>query len=189
MQIFSVVAIVIIFILTLTLFISASLEYDLLNNEGKIKVFIFKIIPIFVSSITIAGEYLNFSKKKNKVIKIKIDLNDKQVQFFNDVTTYLLKKITPIEIRVNTLLALDNPFYGCLINGTINTLISVAYAYILSKNTDIKLYKNVQTGFRQTEVKFYVYISLLFSLYDYFWAYLKAYKLQKRREHEKAHKL
>ena len=84
---------VFIVILTLTLFITVDFEYDILRNFGKIKVLLFKIIPIFWAKITIAGEYLNFSNKKNKVIKIKIDLNDAKLQFLNDVGAYLKKKI------------------------------------------------------------------------------------------------
>lgn len=180
---------VITIILTLTLFITVDFEYDILRNFGKIKVLLFKIIPIFWAKITIAGEYLNFSNKKNKVIKIKIDLNDAKLQFLNDVGAYLKKKIRLTNVNVMALVCFSNPCFACYLGGFLNIVVSILYAQILAKNTDINLQKNIQTGFRQNELKLKINASLIFSLYDYFWAYLKAYKQQVRRKHEKAHKL
>ena len=187
MQTVLVIVFVLIFLLTLTLFISVNVNYDVFNNIGKIKVFIFKLIPIFISEFSVVGEYLNLSKWKNKPIKIKLDINDKQVQFFKDVSNYLLKKITPISLKVNVLFSLENPVVACLTSGTINVGVSVLFAYILSKNSDIKLYKNIRTGFRQANINFDLSFSALFSLYDYAWAYLKAYKALKGRDNEKVY--
>ena len=189
MQIALIIVLILIFLLTLTLFISVNVNYDVFNNNGKIKVFIFKIIPVFISEFSVVGEYLNFSKWKNKSLKIKLDINDKQVQFFKQVSNNLLKKITPISLNLNALFSLENPVVSCLLSETINVAISVLFAYALAKNSDIKLSKNIQTGFRHTNINFNIYFSALFSLFDYAWAYLKAYKALKRSAHEKVYNL
>lgn len=180
---------VLIFLVLVTIHISIYFEYNLLENVGKIKVVLFKFIPIFISQITIAGEYLNFSKNKGKVIKLKIDLKDDNVQFFNDVSTNLKHKIVPIKLHTSALICFENPCLSAYIGSMLNIVVSVLFAQILTHTTDIDLQKNIQTGFRHYELRFMINIELLFSLYNFAWAILKAYKQKIRRKNEKKNQL
>lgn len=180
-----IVLTVLIIILSISLHITLEIEYDILKNYGKIKVKLFKIITVFSSGITFVGEYLNLSKRHNKVVKIKIDINDKQLQFFNDVGKYLKKKITLLNLNINTLICFMNPNLSCLLSSIINIFVSLLFSKILVMNNDVKLIKNIQTGFRQNNFIINLNASILLSIYDYFWAYLKALKNKIRREHEK----
>ncbi len=172
-----------------TIHLSARLEYDLLENVGMIKIKLFNIIPIFVSRITVAGEYLNFNKRKGKVIKIKIDLNDDEIQFFNDVGNFLKKKITLLKLHTLFLVCFENPCVSTTIGSMLNVFVSILFAQILTYTTDVDLHKYVATGFRQLELKTTINTTILFSIYDFAWALLKAYKLKIRRRHEKENKL
>ena len=47
----------------------------------------------------------NLNKKGNKVIKIKIDFNDENFQFVQDLQTYLFHKLYPTEINFGAVVA------------------------------------------------------------------------------------
>lgn len=184
-----VVVLILLLIVMATINVSLKIEYDLLENVGSLKLKLFNLIPIFVSKITIAGEYLNFSKNKGKVIKIKIDLNDDSVQFFNDVGTFLKKKITLLKLHAAFLVCFENPSVSTMVGSMLNIVISIIFSKILTYTNDVDLQKKVATGFRQLELKTNINLSVAFSLYDFVWALLKAYKLKIRRAHEKKNKL
>ena len=184
-----IVVVILILIVMSTIHLSARLDYDLLENVGMIKIKLFNIIPIFVSRITVAGEYLNFNKRKGKVIKIKIDLNDYEIQFFNDVGNFLKKKITLLKLHTSFLVCFENPCVSTTIGSMLNVFVSILFAQILTYTTDVDLHKYVATGFRQLELKTTINTTILFSIYDFAWALLKAYKLKIRRRHEKENKL
>ncbi len=186
MKILVIVALVLIFIITITIFLTVNFSYDVINNSGKIKVCLFKIIPIFISNISVVGEYLNFSKYKNKTFQIKLDYNDSQVVFFRDVFNNLIKKIQPVSLNFNSLLALENPMLACLGNGYLNVFVCVVFSYISAKCSYIKLGKNIKTGFRQTDFRFNIIFATFLRLYDFIWAYYKAARQRGMRENEKA---
>lgn len=188
MQILIVLLSILTIILTVTIFITIEFDYDIFNNIGKIKITLFKFLVIFNANIAVVGEYLNLNKKK-KVIKIKIDLKDKQIQFFKDIDKYLKNKIYFSNINVFGLICFSNPMVTSLISGVVNIIASIYFAKLCATKKDVSVNKKIVSGFRQNEVKFKVIISFAICLYDYLWAILKAVKAQRRREYEKAHKV
>lgn len=178
-----IVVAVLIFVVSATLYFNISLEYDVLNNVGKLKIRLYKIIVLFSSGITISDSYLNFNKKRNKVIKIKIDFNDEGFQFVQDMQTYLIHKLCPTKINFAAVVASENPCLASMTSTILNVMVSSFFARIKNSVGDVTIKNNIQTGFRQTMFKLDVKLNVLVSLYDFVWAFLKAYKARvKRRE-------
>ena len=177
-----IIVAVVLLLITATLYVNAEVEYDILNNIGKIKIKLYKTLTIFSSGITISDSYLNLNKKDNKVIKIKIDFDDEKFQFFKDIETYLIHKLYPTEINVAAVVAFENPFLSCIVGSIVGIFTNLMLARAKNSIKDVYVYNFIQTGFRQNMLKFNIKISIVFSLYDYFWAYLKAYKARKKRE-------
>ena len=188
MQTVLIVVSALIFVFSISFLITISINYDVFNNSGKLSFYVFKI-PIYWLNFTFIGEYLNFSNKKNKVIKIKIDLNDEKLIFFKDVANSLKRKIYFYKISSNILIALENPFIASLLCGEVNIFLCSLYSYLLIKNKDIMINKNVKIGYRHNKILLNFNFSLMVSLYDYLWSYFKAYKQQKRRMYEAKHNI
>ena len=188
MQTLLIIFSITIVVLSISYFITISVKYDLLNNSGKLMFYLFKI-PIFWLNFTFIGEYLNFTNRKNKVIKIKIDFNDDKLIFFKDVSSNLFKKIYINKIDLNMVVGLENPVISSLLCAEINMIISCLYSYFSTKFKDINLLKNINVGYRHNCIVFDFKISLMVSIYDYLWAYLKAYKQYRRRMYEKGHSI
>ena len=185
MQIFFISLAVIILLLTTSFLIRIKIVFDVINNKGKVIVLLFNIMPVFWSNISIVGDYLNFVNNRNKTIKIKIDLNDKHINFFNDFWGYLKNKIYFNNISISSLMGFENPFISCLFSAVINVFVSNLFAHISTIQRDIDLNKNILTAFRHTEIKFDISISLMISLYDLFISYFNSVLKEKRRLNEK----
>ncbi len=175
-NIFYIILASIILIFTLTLLITINIEYDLINNEGKVKVKLYKLIVVFVSDITISDSYLNFNKKNKKVIKLKIDLHDDKFMFVNDIQTYLKHKMFPVEVYLGGVIAFENPFICSIITTITNVGVNVFLSKIKNASQHIIIENNIQIGYRQNMLKFNLQMSSIISLYDFVWAILKAFK-------------
>ena len=186
MKIFLIVMTIIVVLLTINLPIKAFLEYDILNNNGEIKVFVFWIVPIVIMNFSIAGEYLNFSNSRNKIIKIKLDINDEKVKFFNDLGSYFKRKIYLQNLGLYALVCSENPVISSTIGATLNALIGILFSIININKPDADLNKYISTGYRQTELRVRCNISIVFSLYDLIWALYMAYKKNLERRNEKS---
>ncbi len=185
MTVVLIIIAVLIFLITATLFINIRFEYDVLNNVGKIKVMLYKTLILFSSGITISDSYLNLNKKGNKVIKIKIDFNDENFQFVQDLQTYLFHKLYPTKINFGAVVASENPFIACMMGSTLGIIINLLLARAKNSVRDVKVTNNVQTGFRQNMFKVDIKLSVVLSIYDFLWAFLKAYKAKVRRREKK----
>lgn len=185
MTVVLIIIAVLIFLITATLFLNIRLEYDILNNVGKIKVKLYKTIVLFSSGITISDSYLNFNKKDNKVIKVKIDFNDENFQFVQDLQTYLIHKLYPTEINLAMVVASENPFLACMAGTVMGVIVSIILAHAKNSVGDVTTVNNVQTGFRQNMFKVDIKLSIVLSIYDFIWAFLKAYKAKVRRREKK----
>ncbi len=188
MKVLLIITTVIIVLLTISLPISVLLNYDIINNEGKIKLNLFGI-PIFLLNFTIAGEYLNLSNKRNKVITIKLDLNDEKVKFFNDFGLSIKKKIYLMRLGIYALICSENPIVSSTLGALINAMIGVVYSKMSIVHSDADFKHYISTGFRQNEMKVKLDFALAFSLYDILWAFLRAYKSKIRRKYEEKNKL
>lgn len=185
MTVVLIIIAVLIFLITATLFLNIRLEYDILNNVGKIKVKFYNAVVLFSSGITISDSYLNLNKKGNKVIKIKIDFSDENFQFVQDLQTYLIHKLYPTEINLAAVVASENPFLASVAGTIFGVIVSLMLARAKNSVRDVKVVNNVQTGFRQNMFKVDIKLSIVLSIYDFIWAFLKAYKAKVRRREEK----
>lgn len=184
MNVYLVILSVVIIILTLRIRIDISLEYNLFNNIGTIKLKIFNFITIFNSKIAIIGDYLNFSREKAKVIKIKLDINDINIKFFNELSQYLKQKIYPLHITSNVNLCLENPFAAAVLSNSIHLILSYVFYHLKAKNHEINISNKVTTGYRHNIIDFHFRFAFIITIYDLIWSLIKT-TLVIRREHEK----
>lgn len=184
MNVYLVIIAVVIIILTLRIKINLDFEYNLLNNIGSIKVKLFKFVTIFNSKITIIGDYLNFSSQKAKVIKVKLDINDINIKFFNELSRYLKQKIYPVHLATNVNFCLENPFMAAILSNSINLILSNMFFNIKLKNNEINVANNVTTGYRHNIIILNFSFSFIITIYDLIWSLIKT-TLVIRREHEK----
>lgn len=184
MNIYLIITAILIIIITANILITVRFKYDVFNNIGNIQLKIFGV-QLFKSDITVSGDYLNLSKKKNKIIKIKIDIHDQNVQFMQDFQKNIQKKIYPLKINADLNMCYTTPFTVSILSSFINILLSVFYTKFQTLHHDVTLTKNIKTGFRHDLILIDLTFSFSLSLYDLFWAYYKALKAKRRRLHEK----
>lgn len=184
MLILQIIAALLIIFITLTLTASVELSFNVLKNIGVLKIRVFKVITIFNSRVSVVDEYLNFSNKKSKIVKIKLDINDRSVQYFNELTKYIRTKVLPLKLVFVADICSENSSVSSLLSGFINVIISFYYLTISSKRPDMLLQREINTGFRHNIIEFSLKFVFVVTLYDLFWSAVRS-TLVLRRGNEK----
>ena len=163
---------VIFFILTFRLSIKISINYNLLKNKGTI---IFKLyfIPIAAFNFDIQPGYFNFTKK-NKTLKIKFDLSDKNIRYINDLKKYLLKNIYVTKFFLLISFQNNNAFWVTLINKLLNYFVYIFYYLNCHNNSDTKVEYINDFGFLNNKIAINLKLNLFVSILDLILGFLKA---------------
>lgn len=178
------IVILIILLLYFSVFMfNINLEYNILDNIGKISIKLFNFIPIFVANISFAGLCINCAIKNKKVVNIKIDLNDKNLQFINELQKQLLKKIFVIKFFVGFNLSIENAQNCVLFGSFLNILINNFISNIKSSKPSAKVKNISNIGFLENKFIINVQTNFVIKLVDIFPAFLKA--IISRRKYEK----
>ncbi len=177
-----IVAIVIV-VLVGMLQVGIMVDYNLLLNIGTIKLQLFGWLTVFSSKVSIIGDYLNFSNEKAKVIKIKLDLNDISLQFFNELGTYLKNKLVPLHLNTNLELCLEHPLWVSIISGLFQGIGGVLEQKF-SQNNQLTTNFKVTSGFRHNILILHAKFTFFITLYDLIWSIIRSI-IVVRRKHEK----
>ena len=181
MKVFLITLLIILIIFSISFDIKINLQFDLFKNLGSIKIKIFKFITIFSIKFTVIGDYINvnLSKKEDKVVKIKIDINDENLQFINDFGGNLMQKVYSTKLVSNINFCLENPHIVSILSALTNLLFTYIFIKLKSKNKDLTIQNNVDTGFRHNLINVDFTYEFIISIYDMVWSLIKA--LLKRR--------
>ena len=98
---------------------------------------------------------------------------------FHAFSNSLKRKIYFYKISSNILIALENPFIASLLCGEVNILLCSLYSYLLIKNKDIMINKNVKIGYRHNKILLNLWENIkhiLQKIKFYIWAYNIKYK-------------
>lgn len=189
MFIVQIIAAILIILITLTLTVSVELNFNVLKNIGVLKIKVFKIITIFNSRVSVVDEYLNFSNKKSKIVKIKLDVNDKSVQYFNELSNYIKTKILPLKLIFIANICSENSSVSSLASSFLNVVVSFYYLTIANRRPDMLLQREINTGFRHNIVEFNLKFVFVVTLYDLLWSATRsALVLRRGNEKQKATK-
>lgn len=164
---------VLLLVFTITISINIYFDFSLLENFGTVKLKIFKYITIFSSNVTIIGDYLNFSHKKSKVIKIKLDINDVNIQYFNELGGYIKNKILPLKLKLYFAVCLENAMASSLISSVLSLFLNLYMFSIRLNNKDMILQNEVTTGFRHNLIFIKFNFIFIVTLYDLIWSLLR----------------
>lgn len=184
METFLIIFAVIIVFITLMITINIQINYDILLNVGNIKIKIFKYIPIISSNITIIGDYLNFSNKKAKVIKIKLDINDFSIQFFNEFSSYIKQKILPLKLVTNGQICLENAFAVSIASAFLKLLTTIILMKLQLTYQDLDVENNIISGYRHNILTVNFEFAFAIAIYDLIWSIIRSL-IVIRRKHEK----
>ena len=184
MNIFFIIMAVLLGLITISIFISAELRFNVYENIGFIKIKLFKIVPLFYSKIKLQNNYINLKSKKRN-IKLKLDVNDESWELIKIVNAYFANKIYFNELNLNLVLSNENVSFIATASGFVNVLLSIVLSAFKNAHTECVISKNIETGFRHNVIDCYLKASVAVSLLDYLWSYYKAIVLLKRRKHVK----
>lgn len=188
MNIFFIILSVFLVLISLSIFISVQIKFNIFENYGYIKVKLFGFIIIFYSEIKIEPNYINLLSK-HKTIKIKLDIKDESWQFIKDVNNYFKNKIYFNNLQLNLALCSTNVSAIAVASGCVSVLLDIMLAGFKNKHTECVIQKNIITGFRHNLIDIYFKLSVAVSLLDYIWSWYKAYRNLRRRRYVKKSKI
>ena len=166
-------------ILTARINIKVYLQYDILGNIGKIKIKLFRFIPILVADVSLAGEYFRLVYGK-KVIQIKIDLSDKNLRFIRELNDSLNKRMYIHTVSTSFNIGLQNPTTCSVICGYIHSIVGAILSKIKSARPDATVSKTVNIGYFEQVVQFEMNLQFEITLFDYIWATVAAFYKSRR---------
>lgn len=154
--------------------LKAKVVYDVLKNQGKIQLKIFKL-TLFYVTFTIEKGFLELTTTKNKKILVPIQSDTSGTNIQTDFILIVLKKI---RIQHGTVYvnfgAKSDAFLTAMIVGTIKVLTSTLGTILKSKKTNSKLTNKIYADFSNDKLKICLKASIKISILQVFDAYLKS---------------
>lgn len=168
------VFLIIIFLLSLRIIIKINLKYDLLGNIGNITIKLFNFIPIINLRISLIGFYFNLVNKKNKVIQIKLDINDKNLVFIEALQKNLSKKIYLLGFENNSVIGFENPFYASISYSFYERIMDLIFLKLFLSDSDTVINDNSFIVYFQNELILDFSGTIMLSIFDILWAVTQA---------------
>ena len=186
MEKFFIIISIIVIVITLNININSEISYNLYKNIGNLRIKIFGIL-IFNAQISLIAGYFNLIRNNKKVIQIKLDINDKNLQFINDVGEYFTKKIFFTNVNTQFQIYGTDPSKISIVAGYLILVEGIVRSFILSKSPDTTTTNKLEVGYVDNYIRFKVNIGLLITIFDGVWAVIRA--LIKRSIYGKKSKL
>ncbi len=174
-----VIFLIFVIILTVRLTFKMDFFFDIFNNNGYIILKIFKFITIFKARIQFTYYYLSLYVSDKRTIKIKLDLDDKNLQFINDLQLVLIAKTYLINFDSKVEFGLENAFHTVIAYGNLTLLNRFLFLKLLNRNEDASISMNVLHKFTENTLKVNLQSKFIVSLFDLVWAF--AYAVLNRR--------
>lgn len=172
MEIFFVVSLFLVVLVTINLTINISVLYDVYKNLGHIDVKVLGIV-IYRADISLIAGYFNLVWNK-KVVQIKIDINDENFKFIGDIIDYITKKVFFCSIDTNLQIYGTNPYKISLVAGNLILFEGIVRSYISYRSPDTTLNNNIDVGYIDNYIKMKVECGVLITIFDLMWAIIRA---------------
>jgi hypothetical protein len=173
MEKFFIIISIIVIVITLNININSEISYNLYKNIGNLKINIFGV-EILNAQISLIAGYFNLIRKNKKVIQIKLDINDKDLQFINDVGEYFTKKIFFTNVNTKFQIYGTDPSKIAIVAGYLILIEGVVRSFICAKSPDTTATNKLEVGYVDNYIKFKVNIGLLITIFDSVWAFIRA---------------
>lgn len=160
-------------IITININLSFCIQYDIFKNIGKVAIKCFGI-TIFKSEVSLIAGYFNFMRKNRKVLQIKIDVNDQNLIFLNDVGSYFTKKLVVTYLDSEFFISGYNPANISIFAGYVVVIEGLIRSYIACKSPDTSISSNTKVKFSGNGLKFKIKFNMLITLFDFLWAIIRA---------------
>lgn len=167
---FVVISTIIIF-LAIDLRLKIYLQYNILENIGRLKIKLFNI-TIFSRAITVGTEYFDVVSDK-KVIKIKLNFTDKDIKIIKETLNYYKKKIYFISFSDEIFLSTNNPFVTTMIVGGLRSVGGSVISYVSANNPHLELNHKVYAGFVENNMCVNMNAHFMINLFDLIWSIFK----------------
>jgi len=173
MELIFIIITIFVVIVTININLSFCIQYDILKNIGKVSIKLFGI-PIFKSDVSLIAGYFNLIRKNKKVLQIKVDINDQNLIFLNDVGSYFTKKLIVTYFGSEFYISGYDPAVVSVFSGYIMAIEGIIRAYISCKSPDTIIANNIKTKFNNNGFKFKIKANVLIALFDFVWAIIRA---------------
>jgi hypothetical protein len=173
MELAFIIITIFVIIATININLSFSVQYDILKNIGNISIRLFGI-PIFKSEVSLIAGYFNLIRKNKKVLQIKVDINDKNLIFLNDVSSYFTKKLIVTCLDSDFSVSGYDPATVSIFAGYITVIEGVIRSYIACKSPDTTISNNISVKFKESGFQFKIKANVIITLFDFVWAIIRA---------------
>ena len=174
----------ILYLVIVGLIIDINVFFDVSKNYGKLKIKLFKIIPILFVQLKIEGNAINFigNNKKRKSKQFVINLAN--INYIKRLKKNIAHRIYINKLNVDIMLSLKNPKYVCLLSSVIKNLLDYFKFKIILTQEESDIKNNIVIGYDENNLLIFGDISVSFSALDFTWALMKT-TFEKRRENGK----
>ena len=164
--------------------IDINIDYNILKNNGKFKLKLFKYLYILKGSFSVEENILRIRRKNNKLININLKLTKKQLLFFKELNKNVASKIFIKNVQFDSIICAEDPFLASMISGMYSIISNLFFIRLKQNNFDATIKNNINTGFRQNHLKIQLDLSIVASIFDLLWA-LMITIINERRRNEK----
>lgn len=162
-------------IMVVPLNLKAQVVYDVLKNQGKLDLKLFKL-RLFTSTFSVEQGFLELTTKKKKKILVPLEMSNSN-GFFAE-TDFIMIVLRKIRIQHGTIYvnfgAKSSAFYTALIVGLTKVLSCISGAILATKKSKTKLTNKIYPSFSKDELKLCLKASIKISIIQVINAYLKA---------------
>lgn len=160
-------------ILTISLNVTAEIQYDIYENIGNIKIKIYGI-TVFSGEISFVAGYFNLFRKTKKIIQLKVDFNSDNIRFFKNISENLKQKIYLTNLETNICMSSKSASNVSILGGCAIVLGDLIASKISSISSETVTEHNVAIGYTAESFSVGFGASVYVCLFDGVWAFLRA---------------
>ena len=161
------IILVIFFVIIFPFLLNVNLSVNALKNNGEIKVFLFKFLPILYQKFEINKGVIKFIKNPKKIKQIQLSFKRDDVKKFNNIFAIVLNSQVIKFVDINTILGIKNsPRIVAMIYGIYNILIGNFLSINTAKLNILKSSSKIKTYFKYTYFKTNLSLNIKISLYQ-----------------------
>ena len=168
-----IVFFIVVLIITIRITISIQFNYDVLENNGEVKIKLFNFIKVFSANIKVSGPFIKLSSKKAGEKLVKLDLQDKNIKFINDLQKNIINKIYLIAFNSIIIFGSENSLITTSVMQIINIINAYLFVKILNFESDASISMQTFPVFAQNKTNIYFNTKFIISIFYMLYALLK----------------
>ncbi len=165
MNIGQLIFILVILLLILDIYIRVKVEYQVDQNLGHIRLYLFGI-RVISFDFTLVLKHFKYSSKPKNVIRIKIDPTAKSVIFAKILFSNIRKKTVLRICRVDAVIHSRDIMLGSVLGGLSNVILAPYMTTLKSRHIDADIFGQVDVSYSEDNIKFAGDLAINITLFD-----------------------